>query len=110
MTYEQMMFAMRALSPDVSIRIRKPGDWYVSLPGVHISTGELIGSCGESGENPERAVINTWYAITILKPNEVLVTNAYDDNRKEYRWNGFMWETSTRVAPSPTKPPSGVSR
>lgn len=29
--------------------------------------------------------------VTELKPSAYLVTRAYGDARKHYRWNGFMW-------------------
>ena len=90
MTYEQKFFAIKSLDRDAAIMIRRPGDWYVFLRNTERKEGGCLSSGCGSGATPEDAVDVMWEWAT--DPKHHLVVNAMSDDRKEYRWNGFMWE------------------
>ncbi len=96
MTFQEMAAALEALS-EISVRIRKPGDWYVSQ-NVDIKKGSmLVGDYG-NGTTPEIAIIDHWRALTDLPPDEYLVVRGPE--RIAVRWNGFMWQRVTeKVSP-----------
>jgi hypothetical protein len=94
MTYEEKMEALNALNGPAYIAMRAPGDWYCSLKGIEIGDGKLLGSVCGNGTCPAFAVDNLWKALVEdLKDNQFLVYNSSSrENRKHYRWNGFMWK------------------
>lgn len=85
MTWEEKLAALNSLS-QCSLRMRKPGDWYVSW---HAETGGTMVSCDfGNGRTPEEAVNAHW---------DLYVTNLPSDRHiraknRCYRWVGFMWE------------------
>jgi len=88
MTWEQKLQALDALT-GCALRMRKPGDWYVDQ-SVEIKRGSvLVGEYG-GGATPEEAVNDHW--AKLAESGERLVTRAMCNDRKEARWNGFMWE------------------
>lgn len=96
MNYEQMFAAMGALRLlGTALHMRKPGDWYVSFTGVEIKDRSTLQGAGKSGSSPEDAITKTWIALTTLDGDKRIVINALADNRREVRWNGFMWEDYT---------------
>jgi len=92
MKWEEKLQAIRSLDSEVLLRMYAPGDWGV-FTGIEIGgDGILTGAFGK-GTTPEEAVLDLWRLIvTELKPGAVLVIRAYSPNRREVRWNGFMWE------------------
>lgn len=91
MTWEQKFVALKALG-DCALKMRAPGDWYLSLHGVEVKRGPMLGSVGESGPTPEAAVTATWDAVTTLPPGQYLVMGALRSTRRAVVWGGFMWQ------------------
>jgi hypothetical protein len=95
MNYEQKFQAMVSLIPfsgSAAIHMRKPGDWYFSLPGVEIKQGGCLLSAHGNGTTPEAAVNDLWQQYTTIPKEQYLVINSYGENRRAIKWNGFMWE------------------
>ena len=91
MNYEEKLEALNALA-ECSLKMRKPGDWYVSQ-SVEVKNGGMLEGRYGNGETPELAIHNHWSELTeLLKAGEYLVIKAYGDNRKAVKWNGFMWQ------------------
>jgi len=92
LNWEQMFSAISALSAysDVCLRMRKPGDWYVSAKGIEVTDGHLMSSGGTGGRGPESAIEAYWQWLTTLQPEEAISVSALG-TRKHFRWNGFMW-------------------
>jgi hypothetical protein len=93
MTYEEKLAALDALA-DCSLKMRKPGDWYVSQD-VSIKDGSILVSSYGNGSTPVEAVENHWEEIAMkassLKPIVVIKYTDGSRDRKHYFWNGFMW-------------------
>jgi len=91
MMWEEKLAACKALG-DCALRMREPGDWYVSwsVEAVeHGHPGILVGRYG-NGATPQLAVEDHWSRITAPEVS-ALVVNAMRPTRREVRWNGFMW-------------------
>lgn len=90
MNWEQMFEAINALSL-ATLRMRKPGDWYVSA-STEIKQGGMLVSAYGNGESPAEAVRDHWKqtaeASSVSSP---LVVSAYGKNRREFYWNGYRW-------------------
>lgn len=93
MTWEQKLQAIIGLAGafNVSLRMREPGNWYVSVSGTERKVGDsLLSSIGLTGRTPEYAVDETWRSIT---DGQVLVVRSTAKTpRKTVKWNGYMWE------------------
>lgn len=91
MNWEQKLFACKALDDRISLCMRKPGDWYVSW-SVEVGGDSVLSGEYGNGRTPEEAVINHWATVVDALPlHKCLVIGAYTDNRRQVRWNGFMW-------------------
>jgi len=91
MTWEQKFKAMRSLNPfGTVIRMRDGGNWYVSQSGVERKEGACLSGGCNSGQTIEQAVNEHWEWLT--DAGFYIVIDAYSDNRRAVRWNGFMWE------------------
>lgn len=93
MTWEQKFAALNALAP-AELKMRKPGDWYVSQPvetKERVDSGVLVGRYG-NGRTPIEAVEDHWNRLTNEKPLAYLVVGAFGSSRKHVLWNGFMWQ------------------
>ena len=90
MSYEQMMQALKAICVNVGVHMRRPGDWYVVMPGVQRKEGGCLFSGCDSAKDPEAAIRSRW--IWAIDPAHYLVINAYHGTRRAVKWNGFMWE------------------
>jgi hypothetical protein len=90
MNWEQEFQACQALC-EHTLRMRKPGDWYVSALGLNVKEGPFL--CGRygNGDSPIAAISDHWTKITNLKDDEYLVVDSYK-GRQAVKWNGFMWE------------------
>ena len=97
MTFEEKFAAMKALAGfDTALHMRSMGEWYCLLPGVEIGGDGILQSVGADGPSPEQAIRNTWEQITTLLPvTQYLVIRVYQTDRRQLRWNGFMWEDVT---------------
>lgn len=89
MTWEEKLDALSELA-DVALKMRKPGDWYVSMRGVSIADGHLLTCAVGNGSVPELAVCDLWRQLTEL-PNEKCIEVSGPDGVKRYRWSRFMW-------------------
>lgn len=90
MTWEEKLMVLRALG-DASLKIRKPGDWYVSQSVSVKRGGVLVGEYG-NGTSPEAAVKDHWDKLAENMTGEYLVCNEHRDQRDAFKWNGFMWD------------------
>lgn len=97
MDWQQKAAALEALA-EISIRFRKPGDWYV-VQQVEIKDGGILRGDYGNGRTPEEAILDHWERLTTIKPPLYLVGRTFFDGRvdtrKAVRWNGFMWEAVT---------------
>lgn len=87
--------ALKSISRDVTLNMRKPRDWWVHLSGVEIGGDGMLRTSSADGATPQEAVRNAWQRITRLEPGQYLVLNAAGPNRRQVRWNGFMWADVT---------------
>jgi hypothetical protein len=92
MTWEQKLQACQALtwSGDVGVKMRKPGNWYVSQPGVEIKDKFFLKGAYGNGISPEKAVEDHFHVLTELKDGECVKAD-YAGVTRYVRWNGFMW-------------------
>jgi hypothetical protein len=91
MTWEQKFVALNMLAK-CSLEMRKPSDWFVGQ-AIEKKVGDMLEAVFGEGTNPAGAVLDHWLRVTNLKEGEYLVINSMDkENRKAYKWNGFMWE------------------
>lgn len=90
LTWEQKFLAIIAIGP-ASLKCRGEGDWYVEQSGVEVGDGRFLTSPSVSGKAPADAVALYWDSLTDLPPSARIVIGAYGKNRREVRWNGFMW-------------------
>lgn len=88
MTWEQKLMALKALTT-TEVKMREPGNWYVSAHARAIKSGELARSEYGNGKTPEEAVNDDWSKIAQDHP-EVILTGG--PVRRVVRWNGYMWE------------------
>jgi hypothetical protein len=102
MMWEEKLAALQALAPwETSLRMRKPGDWYVDQHDVEcIEVGHrgMLALRYGNGPTPEAAVEDHWQQLT-SNDVEAIVLHATDaEKRREVQWNGFMWRTLEGVA------------
>lgn len=92
MTTNQKMLALQALADswDAAVMIRKDGSWYVHLSHVERKEGGVISSGCGTAATPDEAIDQCWAWAT--DPKYYMVRNAHGDDRRAFRWNGFMWE------------------
>lgn len=96
MTWEMKFSAIASLDPyGVALKIRRPGDWYIS-GGIETTSDRsaMLSGVGGNGETPEKAVEAMWSALM-----EVFQAGGYialkpmsRSERRHVRWNGYMWE------------------
>jgi len=89
MNSDQKMAALDAIA-ECSLKMRKPGDWYVDQNTEIKRAGILHGEYG-NGSTPQEAIDDHFRLIA--ESGEPIVTNAYGGpRRKVHKWNGYMWE------------------
>jgi len=92
MDWQQKLQAIQAFCGHfyVSLRMRKPGDWYVSS-GMGIGGDGMVSGAYGNGRTPEEAVLDHWEQYSSL-PIDRYATITIDNGQRRGRWNGFMWE------------------
>ncbi|MDH5738698.1 MAG: hypothetical protein OEY77_00065 [Nitrospira sp.] len=90
MTWEQQLAACQSLC-EHSLRMRKPGDWYVSASSLTVKSGDFQKGRYGNGETPEMAVADHWNKITKLKDKEYVFVYR-GKGHDAYKWNGYMWK------------------
>jgi len=95
MNWQQKLAAIQAFCGpfDVSLMMRKPGDWYVSS-GMGIGGDGLVHGVYGNGSTPEEAVLDHWEQYRDLPPNRY-ATISHGAGQRRGRWNGFMWDLIT---------------
>lgn len=95
MTWEQKLAALNAIV-ECTLKMRRPGDWYVEQ-SVDIKDGSILRGEYGNGNSPETAVLDHWERLTNIESPLYLVGREFFDGyvatRKVVRWNGFMWES-----------------
>lgn len=90
MTWEEKLEALQALA-ETSLRMRSPGDWYVSTH-TEILEGHILRGAYGNGATPQEAVEDHWRIYTTeADPSKPIVTNANTDRRKHWFWKGYRW-------------------
>jgi hypothetical protein len=90
-TWEDRLGAMKVLG-DVTLHMRKPGDWYASHSNVGISNGAIVSSGAGNGRTPEEAVNDLWRGLTQISDGEWIAV-GHGDNRINAVWDGDAWKT-----------------
>lgn len=90
MNWEQKLSALQSLT-DTSLRMRKPGDWYVIAYGRSVveSGGAILAGSYGNGTTPEEAVHDDFRLIAESHA-PLKVGDAY------WQWSGFMWKSISR--------------
>lgn len=91
MTWEEKLTAIQALGCDTCLKMRAPGNWYVSVKGREFKEGSMLSGGYGNGRTPEEAVEDDWEQCSVA----LVVINAYSDTRRTVRWNGFMWQEAS---------------
>lgn len=92
MNWEQKLDSLNAITETV-LKMRKPGDWYVSANRREIKNGGTFSGSYGNGVSPEEAVNDDWNKMTSISPEEEIVIDAMG-NRELFRWNGWRWVQS----------------
>jgi len=93
MTWEEKLSALQLLC-DTSLRMRKPGDWYIESQMSVIEKDHpnlLVGRYGE-GTTPKEALLDHWEQVILGPDVECIVVHGNTDRERRVRWNGFMWQ------------------
>lgn len=97
MDWEDQLHALNALA-QCSLKMCKPGDWYVDQP-VEIKSGNLLKGEYGSGESPALAVFDHWRRLVDEIPlGDYLVVNAGGSARAAYRWDRILWKSINEEA------------
>ena len=89
-SWQRQFEALKCLG-DACLRMREPGNWYVSQDSVNIArrNGVRSGAFG-NGETPEKAVQDHWRKYTA--EDTVIEYRDLETSTMRYvSWNGFMW-------------------
>lgn len=86
MTWEQKFAALCALG-ECSLKMRKPGDWYV-LDRIELAHAGGLRSPTEAASCPERAVEEHWRQLVEDAP---IGSHLRLSSGRRVDWNGFMW-------------------
>lgn len=87
----QKFAAILALGPQACLRMRSDGSWYVADDHIEVKQGAMLCSPSQAGSTPEKAIHECWEQLTDLKNCEYLVAGGNREDRKAFKWNGFMW-------------------
>lgn len=89
MDYQEKFAALQSLA-EISLRMRAPGDWYVSH-GVEVKNGHVLEGRYGNGPTPEAAIEDHWRQIAEISPPLYVVIDSYGKSRRAVRWTGYMW-------------------
>lgn len=92
MEWQDKFQAIASLDGGASLKLRDDGTWYVSARIEIGGNGVLMTPCS-TGKTPEEAVEDEWANLTTLEPEQYLVVNSFQPDRRHFRWNGFMWQS-----------------
>lgn len=87
MKWEEKFQAMNALT-EVVLKMRKPGDWYVSAIGRSIAGDGFLRSEYGNGTTPQEAIDDDWGKLVVFLPSDRYISTS----KGNFVWNGFMWE------------------
>lgn len=90
MTWEEKFLAIQAIDDRASLKMRSPGNWYVSDHLERVEGPYLSGGL-EQGKTPEDAVEQRWAWLTSPE-YPVIRVNA----QLRVRWAVFMWKNEKR--------------
>lgn len=82
MNWQEKLSTLQQIA-GVSLRMRKPGDWYVAA-GMEISHGGMLTGEYGNGKSPSEAVLQHWKKYT--RPDLVIVVRD-----KRYTWVGHRF-------------------
>lgn len=101
MTWEEKLAACQVLG-ECSLKMRKPGDWYVSHRAVEVKDRAVReGGCVSNAKTPEEAVEQHWKWLTeYATGDKYVMTDAYGTGRQGYQWRGYMWVPWTKTEAS----------
>lgn len=106
MTAYQKLAALTALDADTALVFSKyTGQVFVTMPNVEIGDGCVLSGFTEHRDTFEEAIDAVWQRLTTLPLEEHLVYRAMSDQRKHFRWNGYMWQ-DLRWKPKPKEVPA----
>ena len=90
--YKWKWAALDALS-GVSIRLTDNNNISAAFDKVvEIKSGSVLTAAVGFGDTPEEAIEELFSKCTNLSYNETLVLDAMNENKKEYKWNNFLWK------------------
>lgn len=92
MTWEQKLAALDAIA-ETSLRMRKPGDWYVEARGRYVVGNGIEVARYGNGKTPQEAVENDWLQLVEGLPSDRHIRIR---GGKEVRWNGYMWTEASK--------------
>jgi len=97
LSWEEKFEAMKELCGDFAIclRMRQPGDWYVSATGRHVASdrpGDGQSSVYGNGKTPEEAVTDDWRKLVERLPNGYFITVQTGSLIRRLRWTGSFWK------------------
>lgn len=90
MDWQQKAEALDALA-EITLKIRRAGDWYVSQ-NVDIKDECVLRGAFGNGETPEAAIEDHWRQLVTDVPRGMyLIARPIHGQRRAVLWNGFMW-------------------
>ena len=93
MRWEEKLSHIQELC-EVSLCMRKPGNWYVNTHELELKYGYFLVSPTVSGKSPADAVNLYWKIITTLRDGDDQYDYIVLNGRRERRhvcWNGVRW-------------------
>ena len=87
MNWQEKLERLKEIALDVTLHMRKPGDWYVSVGGVEIRKGQFLSSPTQTGcATPAAAVTEAWRQYTQLPNTQYLVSLASTKWKQAFRY------------------------
>ena len=89
LTWEEKLVALQCLC-DCSLRMREPGNWYVSMTSCSIIDRNICKCPSGNGSEPRLAVEDGFGKLTEVKFPQYIKARLCSVERN-VRWGGFMW-------------------